>query len=53
DSSGQELEIYNPVGQLVYTCSGKSFVALNTESFSTGIYIVRCGSIAQRLMIQN
>ena len=53
ESSGQELEIYNPVGQLVYTCSGKSFVALNTESFSTGIYIVRCGSIAQRLMIQN
>lgn len=52
EQSGQELEIYNPVGQMVYHSNGKSYVALNTESFNTGVYIVRCGSIVQKLMIQ-
>ncbi|HRH66734.1 MAG TPA: CotH kinase family protein [Bacteroidia bacterium] len=52
ECSGQQLEIYNPVSQLIVQSSGKSFVALNTESFSNGIYIVRCGSIVQKLMIQ-
>ncbi|HNP99667.1 MAG TPA: T9SS type A sorting domain-containing protein, partial [Bacteroidia bacterium] len=53
EASGKQLEIFDQVGQKVFESIGKSVVSFNTENLHSGVYIVRCGLISQKLMVQH
>jgi hypothetical protein len=51
-AAGDDIEIYNSLGDLILKEKFKNSVEVNTASWSNGIYVIRSGNSSRKVLIQ-
>lgn len=52
DLVGKNINIYNYLGQLMYETKAVSQMEINTSSYASGVYFVKCDSVTKKLIIR-
>jgi len=53
NTKGQNIEIINIVGDVLYKSCPKKIITINTENWANGMYIIRCGPASKKIIIEH
>ncbi|HRI41832.1 MAG TPA: T9SS type A sorting domain-containing protein, partial [Bacteroidia bacterium] len=51
--NGELIEVYDMVGRAVYSGRMQETLTLDTQSWTAGIYTLRCGSESRKLLVKH
>ena len=52
DLKGKDISIYNYLGQLMHKAKAETEMEINTTSYASGVYFVKCENVTKKLIIR-